>query len=169
MNKFNIIYSVIFLIFVSGLLSCVKKPGNNSTPASNYLTINNPQYIRGTGTPTSWDSDNDADYKVKIKVQTLDSENNAILYRSYSFTKNFTGASNSIEDFSIEVPGSGYFVIQVELVYLECTWPSTSTCIIEGAGKKEYYQTQTYASPSASNSYVFHFNDNHIIYEDCGC
>lgn len=162
----HIYYITCCLLIIGTIFSCNKNPGSNSDPATYTLSVANPQWGIGTGGSNNWDMNNDADYIVRVKVQTLDANSNASLYHAYHFTKLFTGTSNAFEDFSIDVPSIGDFVIQVEIEFSECTWQS-STCIEYDAGKKEYFKQKTYNN--ANQDFTFITSDFNIIYEDCGC
>jgi len=161
-------FLIVFVITLITVFSCKRQePGSGSTPATNNLTVDNSQWAYGSGTQSNWDTNNDADYKIKVRVSTLDENNNAVIFYSHSFLITSIGTSNATENLEIDVPSSGMFVIQVELIYSEYTWQNLD-CNQGGDGsKKTYFKQQTIQSPQSL--YNFSFSSDDIEDQDCSC
>ena len=161
-------FLIIFVISLITVFSC-KKPGSGSgtTPSTDNLTVHNTQWGYGTGSSTNWDMSNDADYKIKVRVNTLDDQSNAVVYYTHSFPITNTGVSDPVENLKIDVPSSGMFVIQVELIYSECTWQEYDCNEGGNQSKKSYFKQRTIQSPQAP--YDFSFTEDDIEDQDCDC
>jgi len=159
---------IILVISLITVFSC-KKPGSGSgtNPSTDNLTVHNPQWGYGTGSSANWNMNKDADYKIKVRVNTLDANSNAVVYSVKSIPITNTGTSNSIENLKIDVPSSGSFVIQVELIYLECTWQDLNCNAGEDQSKKSYFKQKTIQSPQST--YDFSFSYGNIEDQDCDC
>jgi hypothetical protein len=142
-------------------------PGNNQPPAGIPISIQNPQWGMGQGPTSNWQMSNDANHKVKVKVQTLDANQNATLYKSYSWTYNYTTLSDTWHNERIEVPNSGMFVVQVEILFTECTWQNTSCNFPYTASNKEYFTQSTFSSKPAS--ITMPVSSSNTIGQECVC
>lgn len=156
-------------IFSITFLSGCNPPssGGGQPPSDIPISIQNPLWGQGQGTPINWQQTNDANHKVKVKVQTLDSNQNATLYKSYSWTYNYNGLSDTWHNQRIEVPQTGMFVVQVEVESTECTWQSSSCNLPYRASTKDFFVQQTFTSkPSSVNVPV---SISNLIGQDCSC
>lgn len=156
--------SVFSMTFLAG---CHPPPPGGGTPTDIPISIQNPQWGQGQGTPSNWQLSNDANHKVKVKVQTLDANQNATLYRSYQWTYNYTGLSDTWHNERIEVPQTGMFVVQVEIEYTECTWQNTSCNYPITASTKDFFTQQTFTSKPASVNVPVSISN--LIGQDCIC
>lgn len=155
----------ILLIAISS--SCKKPEPGGGTPTDIPISIQNPQWAMGQGTSTNWQMNNDANHKVRVKVQTLDANQNATLYRSYTWTYNYSGVSDSWHNERIEVPQTGMFVVQVEIIYSECTWQNMSCSLPWRGSIKEHFTQSTFTSKPAS--ITMPVSSSNIIAQDCAC
>lgn len=161
------LFFVLALLCVScGFISCGGPKKGSTTPAGCTISIQNPQYNIGHGTPAAHFPD-DADVFVTIMVQMIDQNGNAVVFRRYDFNKTYTSNKENWISQAIEVPTSGDHVIQVELSYSECTSPGTSCTTPVAAGKKKYARQATYRSKQST--YTFSMSNANIVYESCGC
>ncbi|HEY0429712.1 MAG TPA: hypothetical protein VGC76_18160 [Pyrinomonadaceae bacterium] len=119
------------------------------------------------GSGSNWQLNNDANHKVKVKVQTLDSNQNATLYKSYSWTYNYSGLSDSWHYQQIEVPQTGMFVVQVEVEFTECTWQNASCSFPYTGSTKDYFTQQTFTSRPSSITMPVSFSN--LIGQECNC
>ena len=157
--------SILAIAFLAG---CSPPPSGGGQPPNNVsLGVQNPQWGLGQGTPSNWQLSNDADHVVKVKVQTLDSNNNATLYKSYSWTYNQTGLSEAWHYKTIEVPRTGMYVVQVEILFTECTWQQTTCSFPFTASTKEYFKQLTFSSTPPS--ITMPFNSTNLINQNCIC
>ncbi len=160
-----LLIAVLSIIFTLG---CKPKPGSGNPPVGIPIDIQNPQWATGTGGGANWNLSNDPDHKVKVKVQTLNSSGQATLYKSYTFNYPYTGTSDTWHNERVEVPETGMFVVQVEILYSECTWQNMTSCNFPiVASDKEYFNQQTFSAKPAS--ITMNFNSSHIINEVCSC
>lgn len=160
------VFSLAILLLVIST-SCKKPDPGSGTATDIPISIQNPQWGMGQGTTTNWQMGNDANHKVRVKVQTLDANQNATLYRSYNWTYNYSGLSDSWHNERIEVPQTGMFVVQVEIIFSECTWQNM-TCNLPWRGSiKEHFTQSTFTSKPAS--ITMPVNSSNIIDEDCAC
>jgi hypothetical protein len=121
----------------------------------------------GQGSTSNWQLSNDANHKVKVKVQALDANQNATLFRSYNWTYNYSGISDTWHNVQIEVPQTGMFVVQVDIEFTECTWQSASCSFPYTASNKDYFAQRTFTSKPASISIPF--SSSNIIAQYCSC
>lgn len=158
-----------FLSFFLGLYSCTPpRPGSGSPPSGINLSIQSPEYSYAVGSPFS-QQNKQPNFSVRIRVQTLDPSGNATVYRSYNLTRTYTSIGNDpwINQ-TIDVPATGTFVVQVEIIHSECTSPFSGCSIsVGGAGKKEYFRQLTFTSKPSS--ITMPFNSSNISFENYGC
>ncbi len=158
-------------VFSLILLNACEKPhpGDGNAPSHKNLTVYNPPWGYGTETSIDWNTDDDADYKVKVKVQTLDANGNATLYYHHTFQQNVDANGSTSYDYSINVPsGNAAYVIQIDLLYLDCIWQNTFCTGVNPSSIKEFFMQQTYNTQGTPNSnHVFHFGASDQIDEDC--
>ena len=161
------VLSLIYLGFLA--TSCTKPdPSTSEPPKTIPISIQNPQYGMGSGgTGSNWQMSNDANFKLKVMVQALDGAMKATLYKTYTFSKNYSGLSDSWCNENIEVPDKGYFVVQVTMDYSECTWQWASCSYPYTGSEKEYFKQFTYSSKPTSITCPMSNAD--INYQDCIC
>lgn len=157
--------ALLSIVFLAG---CTPPPtGGGQPPSELTVSIQNPQWGMGQGTPINWLQGNDADHVVKVKVQTLDANNNATLYKAYSWTYNYTGLSEAWHNKVVEVPRTGMYVIQVEILFSECTWQFSTCSLPARASTKEYFTQQTFNSrPGLIQMPV---SNSNLINQNCIC
>ena len=156
--------AILSIAFSTG---CNPPPPTSTNPLTISLSVQNPQWAMGQGSSANWQLNNDANHKVKVKVQGLDSNQNATLFRSYTFIYNYTGQSPTWHNETIEVPQSGMFVVQVDIEFTECTWQSASCSFPYTASNKDYFNQRTFTSRPASISIPF--SSSQIIAQYCNC
>jgi hypothetical protein len=158
--------AILSVVFIAGCKP--PKSGGGQPPNDIPISIQNPQWGIGQGTPANWQMNNDANHKVRVKVQTLDANQNATLYRSYQWTYNYSGLSDTWHNERIEVPQTGMFVVQVEVLFTECTWQNMTSCSFPiKASNKEYFTQATFSSRPPS--ITMPVNNSHKINEECVC
>ncbi len=161
--------SVFFLALLAMCVVSCNGPGPVGPPKTTPIDIQNVLWALPVGPLSNPDINNYPDIRIKIKVQAVNGNGNAVLYKSYdkTYAQSFSSSKAWFRE-NIEVPSSGSFVIQVEVIGLECTWVNASCTAQPFSSKQEYFRQETYNTGTPS-LFTFPITPANKITETCGC